>query len=127
MKIIVDNTLRIIDGVNNKQLMQYCKEKLSIKNPEYLQNQRLGFSVYRIPKMLYWYETRGNDLILPFGCLRDVYSMFPIHPDYNDYILKYNKPTLKEYKSNIKLYDYQEKAKNKALNDRNGVIVMPAR
>lgn len=123
MKIIVDNTLRIIGGVNNKQLMQYCKENLSIKNPEYLQNQRLGFSVYRIPKMLYWYEKRGYDLILPFGCLKDIYSLYPYK---NDYVLNYNKPTPLIYKSNIKLYDYQGKAKNKALSAKNGVIVMPA-
>ena len=30
------------------------------------------------------------------------------------------------YKSNIKLYDYQEEAKNKALKAKNGVIVMAA-
>ena len=124
MKIIVDNVLRIIDGANNKQLVKYCKENLSIKNPEYLQNQRLGFSVYRVPKMLYWYEKRGNDLILPFGCLKDIYS---IYPKKNDYVLNYNKPTPKIYKSTITLYDYQEQAKNKALKARNGVIVMPAR
>ena len=126
MKIIVDNTIRIINGITNKNIMQYCKQNLTIKNPEYLQNQRLGFSVYRIPKTLSWYEIRGNDIVVPFGCLRNVYSIFPIHPDYNEYVLKYNKPKLLEYKSNIKLYDYQEDAKNKAIHARNGVIVMPA-
>lgn len=124
MKIIVDNTLRIIDGVNNKKLMQYCKQNLSIKNPEYLQNQRLGFSVYRIPKMLYWYEKRGYDLILPFGCLKDIFKIYPYK---KDYVLNYNKATPLTYNSNIKLYDYQEQAKEKALKSKNGVIVMPAR
>lgn len=123
MKIIVDNTLRIIDGVNNKTIMQYCKDNLIINNPEYSQNERLHFSVYGIPKTLCWYEKRGNDLILPFGCLKDIYSLYPYR---EDYILNYNKPCPLIYKSNIKLYDYQEKAKNDALKAKNGVIVMPA-
>lgn len=124
MKVIVDNVLRIINGAKNKKLMKYCKENLSIKNPEYLQNQRLGFSVYRIPKMLYWYETRDNDLILPFGCLKHIYTMFPSP---TDYLIKYKNIKPIKYKSNIKLYDYQEQAKNKAFSAKNGVIVMPAR
>lgn len=123
MKIIVDNTLRIINGVKSKTLIQYCKDNLTIKNPEYSQNERLGFSVYGIPRTLYWYEKRGNDLILPFGCLKDIYSLYP-HKEL--YTLMYNKPTPLIYKSNIKLYDYQERAKNNALRAKNGVIVMPA-
>ena len=126
MKIIVDNVIKIINGTSNEKLRKYCSSELQIENPEFIQNKRLGFSVYRIPKTLSWYEIRGNDVVVPFGCLRDIYSLFPLHPDYNDYILEYKKPNKIEYKSNIQLYDYQKKAKDEAVKARNGVIVMPA-
>lgn len=32
-----------------------------------------------------------------------------------------------KYASKIKLYDYQEEACNKAINAKNGIIIMPAR
>lgn len=124
MKILVDNVIRIIDGVNQPLIQKYCKNNLEIDNPQYAQNERLGFPTYNIPRRLYWYEKRENDYILPFGCLKDVYTLYP---QKELYVLNYNKPTLLIYKSNIKLFDYQELAKNKALKSKNGVIVMPAR
>lgn len=123
MKIIVDNTIRIINGIKNDAIMNYCISELQIKNPEYLQNQRLGFSVYKIPKTLSWYEIRGNDVVVPFGCLKKIYSLYPY---VNDYIIECNKTNKINYKSNIELYDYQKEAKDKAYKAKNGVIVMPA-
>lgn len=121
MKIIIDNIIKIIDADEN--IKKYCKSNLEIDNPQFAQNERLGFPTYNIPRRLYWYEKHGNDYIIPFGCLKDIFSIFP-NKEY--YSLQYNKPTPLIYKSNIKLYDYQEKAKNKALKAKNGVLVMPA-
>lgn len=121
MKVIIDNTLRILNPT--KEILDYCKNELEIDNPQFAQNQRLGFSTYRIPRKLCWYEKRGDSLVIPFGCLKKVYSLYPYKEDYEMLI-----PTAKkiEYKSNIHLYDYQEDAKNKALKSKNGVIVMAA-
>lgn len=121
MEIIIDNILRIKDP--SKQILDYCKKELEINNPQYIQNQYLGFSTYKVPKKLCWYEKRGNDIIVPFGCLRKIYSL---HPYKNDYKMLIPSPQRIAYKSNIKLYDYQEDAKNKALKAKNGVIVMAA-
>lgn len=121
MKIIVDNILRIIDA--EPIIEKYCKSNLEIDNPQYAQNERLGFPTYNIPRRLYWYEKHGNDYILPFGCFKDIYKIYPIK---EDYLLKCLNPNIIYYKSNIKLFDYQEKAKNEALKSKNGVIVMPA-
>lgn len=121
MKIIIDNILRISNPT--KQILDYCKKELEINNPQYIQNQYLGFSTYKIPKKLCWYEKRGNDIIVPFGCLKKVYSLNPHKEDYEIVIPEARKI---KYKSNIKLYDYQEEAKNKALKAKNGVIVMAA-
>lgn len=120
-KIIVDNIIRIIDA--EPIIEKYCKSNLEIDNPQYAQNERLGFPTYNIPRRLYWYEKHGNDYILPFGCFKDIYKLYPIKEDYS---LKCLNPNIIYYKSNIKLFDYQEKAKNEALKSKNGVIVMPA-
>lgn len=120
-KIIVDNIIRIIDA--EPIIEKYCKSNLEIDNPQYAQNERLGFPTYNIPRRLYWYEKHGNDYILPFGCFKDIYKIYPIKEDYS---LKCFSPNIINYKSNIKLFDYQEKAKNEALKSKNGVIVMPA-
>lgn len=121
MKIIVDNIIRIINA--EPIIEKYCKSNLEIDNPQYAQNERLGFPTYNIPRRLYWYEKHGNDYILPFGCFKDIYKLYPIKEDYS---LKCLNPNIIYYKSNIKLFDYQEKAKNEALKSKNGVIVMPA-
>lgn len=121
MKIIIDNSIRINNP--NKNILKYCKENLEIDNPQFAQNGRLGFPNYNIPRRLYWYEKRGKDLIIPFGCLKYIYKLYPIK---EDYIIKLQNLTNIYYKSNIKLFDYQEKAKNEALKSKNGVIVMPA-
>lgn len=120
-KIIVDNIIRIIDA--EPIIEKYCKSNLEIDNPQYAQNERLGFPTYNIPRRLYWYEKHGNDYILPFGCFKDIYKLYPIKEDYS---LKCLNSNIIYYKSNIKLFDYQEKAKNEALKSKNGVIVMPA-
>ena len=121
MKIIIDNTLRISEPT--KEILNYCKKELEINNPQFIQNQYLGFSTYKIPRKLCWYEKRGEDIIVPFGCLRKIYSMYPYKEDYK---MSIPEPKKIKYKSNIKLYDYQEEAKNKALEAKNGVIVMAA-
>lgn len=121
MKLIVDNVIKIINA--EPIIEKYCKINLEINNPQYARNERLGFPTYNIPRRLYWYEKRGKDLIIPFGCLKDIYKLYPIK---EDYIIKLPSLTNIYYKSNIKLFDYQEKAKNEALKSKNGVIVMPA-
>ena len=121
MKILVDNVIKIIGA--EPEIEHYCKTNLEIENPQFAQNERLGFPTYNIPRRLYWYEKRAGNYVLPFGCLKDIFEMFP-YKEY--YVLNYNKPCPIMYKSNIKLFDYQEKAKNAALKAKNGVIVMPA-
>ena len=102
MKILVDNVIKIIGA--EPEIEHYCKTNLEIENPQFVQNERLGFPTYNIPRRLYWYEKRAGNFILPFGCLRDVFELFP---EKELYVLNYNKPCPIMYKSNIKLFDYQ--------------------
>lgn len=120
MKIIVSNNIRVINP--DERIKNYAEEKLVIENPDYIRNQRLGYSNYKTPKHLVFYEINGNELILPFGCLADLFKMYSLETFENRIVLGKHVT----YKSNIKLFDYQEKMCQKAINAKNGILVMPA-
>lgn len=120
MNIIVSNTIRVIEP--NEAIINYAEENLVIENPDYIRNERLGYSNYRTPRYLVFYEINGNELILPFGCLADLFKRFPFAIFENRIVLGKHIT----YKSNIKLFDYQERMCEKAINAKNGVLVMPA-
>ena len=69
-----------------------------------------------IPRFLVWYVINGNELILPFGCLTDLFSMYSLDNFENRIVLG---KRLK-YKSKIKLFDYQERVVDKAIKKKNG-------
>ncbi len=114
MKIIVSNNIRIVEP--DEKIKDYAETNLVIKNPQYEQLQRLGKWTGNTPKYLAWYEIDGKDLILPFGCLQDLFKMYSVEIFENRIIVD-KKLT---YKSNIKLFDYQEEVVNKAINKKNG-------
>ena len=69
----VGSYLKITDP--SPAIMDWCKENLVLPNPEYQKKVRMHLWVGNTPKQLLLYGTNGNDLILPFGCLR---SLLPI-------------------------------------------------
>lgn len=114
MEIIVGNNIRIINP--DEKIKDYAETNLVIKNPQYEQLQRLGKWTGNTPKYLAWYEIDGKDLILPFGILLDLFKMYPLNIFKNKIVLG-NHVT---YKSNIKLFDYQEEVVKNAINKKNG-------
>lgn len=120
MKIIVSNNIRIQNP--DESIKEYAEKELVIPNPDYIRNERLNFSNYNTPRYLVFYEINGNELILPFGSLTDLFAMYPKEM-FEPRIVLGGRIT---YKSNIKLFDYQEKVVERALQKRNGLIVMPA-
>lgn len=120
MKIIVSNNIRIQNP--DSRIKDYAEKELVIKNPDYIRNQRLGFSNYKTPRFLVFYEINGNELILPFGCLSDLFKMYSLDIFQNKIVLGERV----QYKSNIKLFDYQKKVVDLAYQKKNGIIVMPA-
>ena len=121
MRIIVSNTIRIIEP--DTLIKNYAEEKFVISNPDYERNKRLGYSNYSTPMYLVYYEMNGNELILPFGCLLDLFRMYPQEIFENRIILGEHIT----YNSKIELFDYQERMCEKAIHAKNGILVMPAR
>ena len=120
IKIIVANNIRVINP--DEKVKDYAETHLVIKNPQYEQLQRLGKWTGNIPRFLVWYVINGNELILPFGCLKDLFKMYPMEV-FENRIITGEKI---EYKSNIKLYDYQERVCQAVINSKNGIMILPA-
>ena len=120
MKIIVANNIRI--QAPDEKIKDYAERNLVMQNPDYIRNERLGYSNYKTPPYLVFYEINGDELILPFGCLTDLFEMYPLDIFENRIVLG-NHVT---YKSNIKLFDYQKEVAEKSYLRKNGIIVMPA-
>ena len=120
MKIIVSNNIRIQEP--DEKIKNYAETNLVMLNPDYARNKRLGYSNYKTPQYLVFYEINGNELILPFGCLSDLFTMYPLEIFENRIVLEKHVT----YKSNIDLFNYQKKVCEKAILRKNGIIVMPA-
>ena len=120
MKFIVGNNILVQNP--NEVLIKWAKENLVINNPDFIKKQKLGKWIGNTPRYIYLFERNLNELILPFGCLRELFTLFP---DKTLFEAEF-KPIEKHlYNSNIKLYDYQNNAVNEALRRKNGIIVMP--
>lgn len=122
MDIKVSNKIEITNPNNN--IVEWCKENLILSNPEFQKKQRMGLWVGNTPRQIVLYETDGNKILLPFGCLRSIWRLC------NDEDRKNIEPQICglrhiSYGSNINTYDYQEKAVREAIRARNGVVVMP--
>lgn len=86
---------------------RWVRKELVVSNPEYAKRRRMGLWTGRTPQNLFLYERRGDDLILPFGCinfipkeiLQDalIVESFPDAP-------------VVDYHADVPLYDYQKKA-----------------
>lgn len=104
------------------EVIRWCKGNLVIDNPDYHKKVRMGKWAGGTPRHIVLYETRGNDVYLPFGCLQELWNMkgdnCSFKPDFKP-IEKIN------YQSGINLYPYQEKATEAILRAKNGVVVMP--
>lgn len=120
MRITVGNVVRVENPTDD--LIAWCKEHLTIPNPEYAKKVRMGFWLGNTPKVLSLYETRGNDLILPFGTLRNLSHLVRESVVVSDF----KPPEKVEYGEDVPLYDYQETAVKAALDAHYGIIQSPA-
>lgn len=120
MLFLVSSNIRVVDP--SDKVKTYCSERLSLDNPDYYKKVRLGKWTGNTPQNIVLYAREGRELILPFGCLRDLWK---IDPNKDDWKVNIRPIETRKYRSDINPYDYQEKAINEALKARNGVLVMP--
>lgn len=120
MKVKISNKIYIQEP--SKELEQWVKESLTVKNPTYFKKERMGFWNGNDPEYLFLYEYVRGILCLPFGCLGVVWKFYPVKENYINAI----KPVERlNYDSRINLYPYQKTAVERALERKNGILVMP--
>lgn len=120
MNITVDNKLRIQNPT--PAIEKWCREHLILDNPDYYKKERMGKWTGNTPRDIWLYEKIGNELRLPFGCIRNIWNLCVRGITWN-----VNISDLRHfcYESNINLYPYQEKAVIEAIRKKNGILVMP--
>ena len=121
MKIIIGSSVLV--RFPTQEVRNLCKRDLVIDNPEYISKIRAGRWIGNTPPKMYLYEENGNDLIIPFGFLNRIPRDNTTKSVWETYRSKESFEA--DYKSGIKLYDYQSAVVDKMLVSRNGVVVMP--
>ncbi len=121
MKIIVNNQLHV--SKPNAELEAWCKRNLIVDNPDYAKKLRMHKWLGNTPQKLVLYERDGDDLILPYGCLREIVEFM----DKRDSIdVTMPQPKMVWYNADVPLYDYQKEAVGKALEEQYGILQAPA-
>ena len=104
MIVTVSNNIKIKNP--STEIISWCQAHLKLNNPEYAKKARMGFYLGNTPKFLYLYEVHGDEIILPYGTLKQILSMIKgsiITSDFKPYeSIDYGQP--------IPLYPYQEQA-----------------
>lgn len=117
MHISVSNTLTVTEPTD--EMLIWCNKNLSIPNPEYAKKARMNFWLGNTPRVLHLYETRGDELVLPFGVLR----MLPKEvTDNATFESVFAPPVTVNYENDVPLYDYQETAVQAMVDAKYGIL-----
>lgn len=116
MRVKVSNNIRITHPA--PEIITWCQNNLKLANPDYAKKARMGFWLGNTPKDLYLYEIHGEELVIPYGCLK------PLAPMLKDAVVESDfKPSVSiDYGDNVPLYPYQEKAVEEAKNGLYGIL-----
>lgn len=107
-QIVVDNP--------TEELINWCKKELTIPNPEFIKKARMNLWLGNTPKYLTLYESRGDQLILPFGVLKTI-------PTNNAVVVSdFKAPSEVKFNASIPLYDYQEIAVEQMIQAKFGIL-----
>ncbi len=118
MNIKVDSVITIINP--SKEIKDYCKEFLTLKNPEIQRKQAMGFYTGNLKPTIYLYSRKDNNYILPIGCLDDIWK---INPNLKNYTINFGKHEKIEFPElSFKPYEYQEKAIKAMIKAKRGIL-----
>lgn len=104
MQVTVSNNIRIKNP--STEIISWCQKHLKLNNPEYANKVRMGFYLGNTPKFLYLYEVHGDEIILPYGTLKQIRHLIQSSTVTSDF-----KPFESvDYGQPIPLYPYQQQA-----------------
>ena len=124
MRTLIKN--RIVITNPTRQLYNWCLDNLVITNPTYDKLMRLGkvdqIARFGISKEMYLFVERGDQIILPYGCL---YAIWPMIKDF-EFDVKLNCTKDISCRADVitePLYDYQEEAVQKMIAAKSGILI----
>lgn len=121
MLVEITNIIRISNPTN--EIKQYCKQQLTINNPDYNKKKMMGFWTGLTPKVIKLYEVYDDYYYLPIGCIDDIYNIAPPPiAEYKDFSVIKNV----EVESDIKLRSYQEPCPQAVIDKFTGLLILPA-
>ena len=121
MKIIIDNMIRIQQP--SDPIIFYCRDYLTLRNPDYSRKVRRNLWTGNTPQNIFLYQKYGTDVIVPFGCLRDVLDRMS---DTDDYVVRIPDAEKVDFKCTIPLYAYQQRAVGTMIEAQYGILQSPA-
>ena len=116
MQVTVSNNIKIKNP--STEIISWCQAHLKLNNPEYAKKARMGFYLGNTPKFLYLYEVHGDEIILPYGTLKQIQPMIReviVTSDFKPY-------ERVEYGQPVPLYPYQEKAVHHVMFNHYGIL-----
>ena len=116
MQVTISNNLKIQNPTT--EIKEWCKENLTIDNPDYAKKVRMGFWVGNTPKKLYLYEMHGDTYVLPYGTLKEITPMLHGSVITTDF----DTPISMDFGKPISLYSYQKTAVEKAKQGLYGIL-----
>ena len=112
-EIIIENPTQAVKD--------WCNKYLVYDNPEYMKKLRMGLWIGKTPKKFYNYKVSCNKYYLPFGVIKRIWHLIKNDEFKVDFKVQKIYP-----RSQIRLYDYQERAVQEMLKAKNGVLVSKA-
>lgn len=121
MLIFIDSEMHVLNPTD--RLKRWCKDFLTVSNPEYSKKLRMGFWVGNTPPTLSLYESRGEDLWIPYGAM----SLIPKDIlDEGICITEFDLGEDVQFDADVPLYDYQKKAVSAMVDAGYGILQSPA-
>lgn len=120
MKIYVSSYIAIEDSTT--EILSWIIDNLTLENPQFYKLEKMGKYTGNTPQEIKLYQCGRQTVLVPFGCIADLWKL---HPVLADWVININPIQKINYSSKINLYDYQERAVQAAVRKKNGILIMP--
>lgn len=124
MVTYVGSTIRVVNP--SERLIQWCKEHLTLPNPDFYKKERMGLWTGKTPETISLWRMGSTTpshlpmLEMPFGVFLEV------RPLLENVDIVFGKRDRVDYGEPIPLYDYQKQAVDEVVRRRYGILQAPA-